>query len=57
MLNTDDDSEQAIDDHLLFQALPVAPLPKNIDLNIPPITGEDYLSRVRYQKCLLLLSR
>jgi hypothetical protein len=41
------DSDQVVDDHLLFQALPVAQLPKNADLNIPPITGEDYLSRVR----------
>jgi hypothetical protein len=35
-------------DNLLSQALPVANLPKNIDLCAPPITGEDYLSRVRY---------
>jgi hypothetical protein len=43
----DDDGTELEYENLLSQALPVANLPKNIDLHAPPITGEDYLSRVR----------
>ncbi|CAF1002482.1 unnamed protein product [Brachionus calyciflorus] len=34
---------------LIPQALPVAKLPENFDFNTAPITGEDYLSRVRIE--------
>lgn len=46
ILNENQENEVGYD-NLLSQALPVANLPKNIDLAAPPITGEDYLSRVR----------
>ena len=39
-----DDSEEK----LLSQALPVAEVNKNISLNNPPATGEEYLYRVRF---------
>lgn len=34
-------------DNIMSSALPVANLPKNADLTIPPATGAEYLSRVR----------
>ncbi len=43
------DQENDLEDRILMQALPVTELRKDIDLNIPPATGEDYLSRVRYE--------
>ena len=50
ILNEDEESSQTDYDNLISQALPVANLPKNTDLNKlePPNTGEEYLSRVRY---------
>ena len=44
-----DHDENYLEDKILTQALPVTELKKDIDLNIPPATGEDYLSRVRYE--------
>ncbi len=43
------DNEIDLEDKILTQALPVTELRKDIDFNIPPATGEDYLSRVRYE--------
>lgn len=44
-----EETEEATRSHsdLLCQALPVAPLDE-IDITSPPISGEDYLTRVRY---------
>ena len=50
----EDESQSNEYENILPQALPVADLPKNTDLNVPPSTGEDYLSRVRYSKILML---
>lgn len=44
-----DSEDENTDTNLLSQALPVSKLPENIDLNIAPTTGEDYLSRVRLE--------
>lgn len=44
---SNDSDNETIETNLISQALPVAKLPSNIDLNIAPTTGEDYLSRVR----------
>ena len=41
-----------LEDNILSQALPVANLGKDIDLNVPPATGEEYLYRVRYKLAL-----
>ena len=48
-LTGDDDENPKVAAHLdiLSQALPVARL-ADIDLNTPPVSGEDYLTRVRY---------
>jgi hypothetical protein len=40
-------SEEELEDKILSQALPVANLGKNVDLNVPPASGEEYLFRVR----------
>lgn len=41
---SDDDTSN----NLMTTSLPVAPLPKESDLRIPPATGEEYLARVRF---------
>ena len=45
----EEDSNQTDYENLLSQALPVTILPKNTNLESlePPVTGEEYLSRVR----------
>lgn len=47
-LTGDDDENPKVAAHLdiLSQALPVARI-SDIDLNTPPVSGEDYLTRVR----------
>jgi len=42
--NSDNESE-----NIMPTALPVAPLPPNVDLFAPPATGEEYLARVRHE--------
>ena len=44
---TNDQLSDEDNDNLVHQALPVAKLSKDVDLSIPPSTGEEYLSRVR----------
>jgi hypothetical protein len=43
----DNDEIDDEDDQILSQALPVADLKDETDLNVPPSTGEEYLYRVR----------
>ncbi len=42
--NSDNEPE-----NIMATALPVAPLPPNVDLFAPPATGEEYLARVRHE--------
>ncbi len=48
----EEEEEEEKLENFLAQALPVADL-KHVDLSAPPSTGEEYLSRVRYEasKC------
>ena len=52
----EDDANPVEYENMLPQALPVADLPRNIDLCVPPSTGEDYLSRVRYSVNIYLFT-
>ncbi len=45
----EDDDDEILEDKLMTQALPVYELRKDVDLSVPPSTGEDYLSRVKYE--------
>ena len=49
----DQDEEPEVEERLMCQALPVTELKKGVDLNVPPTTGEDYLSRVRFVSRLI----
>ena len=47
MDNGENYSDDESSNNLMMTSLPVAPLPKEVDLKIPPATGEEYLARVR----------
>ena len=45
----DDYTDQDSNNNLMFSTLPVACLSKHSDLSAPPVTGEEYLARVRLE--------
>jgi hypothetical protein len=43
------DESDEFEDKIQSQALPVANLGKHVDLSVPPVSGEEYLFRVRLE--------